>query len=164
MFIHWTATSLYGTTKLGGKMTPKEKIKIYGTEKERGKGDKGGEKGVDIRLRIKTFLAQTWMDAAREFSMAILRGNCPVPIFPHILSIGSQSFKGLPLFLLSAVLVVRQGGYDSMSRPLHERALLSSALAACLYLNRAVHRPMTSPWQTSSALNSLPSRARRISK
>lgn len=32
------------------------------------------------------------------------------------------------------------------------------------YLNRAVHRPITSPWHTSSALNSEPSRANRISK
>lgn len=32
------------------------------------------------------------------------------------------------------------------------------------YLNRAVHRPITSPWHTSSALNSEPSRANRMSK
>ncbi len=29
-----------------------------------------------------------------------------------------------------------------------------------LYLNRALQRPMTSPWQTSSALNSDPSSVR----
>lgn len=32
--------------------------------------------------------------------------------------------------------------------------------AVPVYLNLALHRPMTSPWQTSSALNSDPSRVR----
>lgn len=33
-----------------------------------------------------------------------------------------------------------------------------------IYLNLAVHLPITSPWHTSSALNSDPSSARRMSK
>ena len=35
-------------------------------------------------------------------------------------------------------------------------------MAQLFYLNLAVQRPITSPWQTSSALNSLPSSVRSV--